>query len=146
MAIPPDAMIPRNVFHRYYPGESTAKMAVGLVGGVLFATGHHSFYLSLQGKPPPETMISLWGMSGGISYQQINFALGTFFAFMVKVFLGLAISVSQEQWSWNAAKSRPSRLSLLDNLFASRTNLVSVLSARLWGRFPVPMFLALFIW
>ena len=69
-------------------------MAGTLIVGAALAIGHHLFYRHLAGQRPPESVYATFGRSGSLTGQQFNLAVQSTFAFLVKAFLGLAISVA----------------------------------------------------
>jgi hypothetical protein len=121
-------------------------MVITTAVGIGLAIGHHLFYNSLNGSEPSNEVYQIWGVSGGLSQQQVNLAAGATFAFFVKTFLGIALSTAQEQTIWRFIKSRPTRLSAIDGLFESKDNLFSILNFKLWGLSPISMMLAAIYW
>ncbi|KAI1326442.1 hypothetical protein F5Y16DRAFT_228779 [Xylariaceae sp. FL0255] len=117
-----------------------------LVIAVLLAVGHHLFYKGLMGKPPPDSTYSFLGTSIHLSGQQINLAVGTLLAFLVKAFLGVAVSTAHEQHVWNFIKTHPTKIAIIDGLFLAKSNVFTVFNVYLWGKSFVSMLLALVFW
>ncbi|KAH9845706.1 hypothetical protein Tdes44962_MAKER01137 [Teratosphaeria destructans] len=60
--------------------------------GLAFAIGHHEFYNSLAGTPAPTNDLTVLGTV--VSQQQINIAIGTAMAYIVKSCFEVAISIA----------------------------------------------------
>ncbi|KAF2773458.1 hypothetical protein EJ03DRAFT_265063 [Teratosphaeria nubilosa] len=60
--------------------------------GLAFAIGHHEFYTSLAGTPAPTNDLKVLGTM--VSRQQVNIAIGTAMAFIVKSCFEVAISIA----------------------------------------------------
>ncbi|GKT52228.1 uncharacterized protein ColSpa_12409 [Colletotrichum spaethianum] len=118
-------------------------MCLSMMGGVGFAVSHHCFYRSLAGTQLSPETYHAFGAVGGATSQQLNIALGTLLASMSKILLSMAVSTAQEQHAWSVIKARPSKLRSIDGLLASKSNVLSILDARLWLRYPLSMFLSL---
>lgn len=117
--------------------------------GVLAAIGHHVFYNGLSGKPVPnDDYIEVLGWN--VDQQQINFAVGTALAFIVKAFLVLAVSASYIQSLWTAAKATrsggPLTVSNLDAAFSILGNLLSFARLSFWFGNPLLLLLATTAW
>ncbi|KAI1352259.1 hypothetical protein F5Y01DRAFT_324490 [Xylaria sp. FL0043] len=122
-------------------------LTASLLAAVSLAIGHHAFYQSLHGQPPPTDSVGLsMGVILPISKQQINIAAGLILATLVKTFLGMAVGTAQEQFSWRGIKMQPTELGLIDSLFLSKAGITHILKLRLWRQFPVAMLLALLYW
>ncbi|KAJ3560573.1 hypothetical protein NPX13_g9256 [Xylaria arbuscula] len=127
-------------------GPYTISTACLLVG-VSLAIGHHAFYQSLHGQPPPTDYVGLsTGVIPPISKQRINIAAGLILATLVRTFLGISIGTAQEQFSWRGVKMHPTKLGQIDSLFLSKSGITNLLKLRLWRHFPVAMLLALLYW
>ncbi|KAI1275245.1 hypothetical protein F5Y07DRAFT_409447 [Xylaria sp. FL0933] len=119
-------------------------LTASLLAAVSLAIGHHAFYQSLHGQPPPTDSVGLsMGVILPISKQQINIAAGLIFATLVKTSLGIAVGTAQEQFSWRGIKVHPTELGLIDSLFLSKAGITNILKLRLWQQFPAAMLLAL---
>lgn len=94
-------------------------MFMTLISGLFIAVGQHLFYANLHGQEVPNQR---WKASGiEVTSQQLNIALGTALAFIVKMCLVSAVSTSYTQAVWSAAKlcSRKQGMSIaeLDAVF-----------------------------
>ncbi|KAK4565307.1 hypothetical protein LTR86_003924 [Recurvomyces mirabilis] len=79
-------------------------MVLGLAVGILLAAGHHLFYASLSGtEAPTGTLFSVIGAD--VSRQQLNTAVGTAFAFLVKSALMITVSIAFAQAFWRAIRT-----------------------------------------
>lgn len=120
-----------------------ATMVLALLFGALLALGHHLFYASLQGSPTPTGTLDItWS---NVSVQQLNTAIGTAFAFLVKAFLVVAVSVAYFQTFWRAAaisKKGPT-LANLDTTFSILGNALGFFQVHVWWRHPLLLLLAL---
>jgi len=119
-------------------------MISALLAGVVFAVGHHLFYHGLAGHAVSDHYGKGFGSS--VSAQEINIAIGTAFAFLVRACLVLAVSTAYIQAFWRAAKARQSEMNLtvaqLDAAFSALTNLLAFAKGPLWLRNPVLLCLA----
>jgi len=119
-------------------------MVLSLVCSIATSVGHHWFYHSLNGQPPPITNYQLWGYKNGIPGQQLNLAIGCLFAFAFKSFVSIAASTSRKQSTWRALKTDPIKISTIDNLY--NEDVLSLVQLQLWKSYPIPMVLALIYW
>jgi hypothetical protein len=133
-------MLPRWVAH---PAGGT--MAIMLLFGTAFIIGHHFFYQSLSGKPPPNA-VYFSGFAGGLTGQQLNLAAGSAFAFLVVSSLGVVITTAANQALWVAVRTKPSKLEVIDNLATATTNIWNLFDFRLWKKSPVRMTLVTIFW
>jgi len=122
---------------------------VSLLVGVLFSLGHHLFYKSLVNKSTSTGSYSI----AGTNYpgQQVNIAIGTAFAFLAKAAFVLAVSTAYYQVFWrritqDADNNRPPTLAQIDSTFSAPTNIISLLRAPLWFRYPLLFLMALTMW
>ena len=120
-----------------------------LLVGVLFAFGHHLFYRSLVDKPTSTGSYSI----AGTHYpgQQVNIALGTAFAFLAKAAFVLAVSTAYYQVFWKRIKQdahigKPPTLARADSAFSAPTNIISLLNAPVWFRYPLLFLMAVTMW
>jgi hypothetical protein len=123
-------------------------MLGALLTGAILAVGHHLFYQSLDGTAASVETYSVLGAN--ISKQELNIAVGTALAFLVKASLVFSISISSIQLFWREAKfSRPTRpmtLARLDYLYAALENIVTLCNVSLWWKFPLLLLIALVAW
>ena len=122
-------------------------MFLSLIFGVLFALGHHLFYNSLVNKPTGHYTIMGTRHPG----QQLNIAIGTAFAFLVKAAFVLAVSTAYYQAFWKMAKQdskieKAPTLGRLDAAFSGTTNVISLFNAPMWCRYPLLFFIAASVW
>jgi hypothetical protein len=115
-------------------------MFLSLIFGVLFALGHHVFYNSLVNKPTSTGDYAVMGTQH--PGQQLNIAIGTAFAFLVKAAFVLAVSTAYYQVFWKVAKQdskfeKSPTLGRLDAAFSGTTNVISLLNAPMWCRYPL---------
>ncbi|KAH0337701.1 hypothetical protein KCU81_g7992, partial [Aureobasidium melanogenum] len=93
-------------------------MVAAFLVGCMLSLGHHLFYSSLAGTNTPTGYYH--AIAGNkISKQELNTAIGTTFAFLVKAMLALAVSTAYVQAFWHSAKAskRGQRLSTLETTF-----------------------------
>ncbi|KAL7967532.1 hypothetical protein HDV63DRAFT_412565 [Trichoderma sp. SZMC 28014] len=133
-------MLPKWATH---PAGGT--MAIMLLFSVAFIIGHHFFYQSLSGKPPPN-VVYFSGFAGGLTGQQINLAVGSAFAFLVSSSLGIVITTAANQALWVAIRTKPSKLEMIDSLANATTNIWNVFDFRLWKKSPIRMALITIFW
>ncbi|KAI9710459.1 MAG: hypothetical protein M1812_007427 [Candelaria pacifica] len=124
-------------------------MVLSLLSGVLFALGHHLFYNSLVDRPTSTNHYTIRGTQH--PGQQVNIAIGTAFAFLVKAAFVLAVSTAYYQVFWKRAKhdsrvQKPPILARLDTTFSGTTNFVSLLNVPVWFRYPLLFFMACTVW
>ncbi|KAF2658592.1 hypothetical protein K491DRAFT_755910 [Lophiostoma macrostomum CBS 122681] len=120
-----------------------------LLVGVVFALGHHFFYRSLADKPTSTGSYSIAGHQ--YPDQQVNIAVGTAFAFLAKAALVLAVSTAYYQVFWRSVRreadiGRPPTLARTDSAFSAPTNIISLLNAPVWVRYPLLCMMALTMW
>jgi len=124
-------------------------MLGSFAAGAGCAVAHHFFYYSLIGQHADTGSHSLLGAR--YSGQQLNIAIGTALAFLVKTFLVLSVSTAFCQVFWRTMKARsqdqsPPKLGHVDTVFASATSIVAFLDVRVWHRYPYLILLALLVW
>ena len=123
-------------------------MIAALLAGLVFATSHHIFYSNLAGKSSADEDMNILGAS--LSKQQVNIAVGTALAFLVKAFLVIAVSTAYIQTLWSAAKahrsSGPITVIHLDAAFAVLDNFLAFARLPLWLRNPLMLGLAGTAW
>ena len=123
-----------------------ATMVGALLLGLLFAVGHHLFYSSLAGTRPPIAIYKVAGSS--FSGQELNTAVGTTFALLVRSCLVLAISLSYIQLVWYAVKSSGRELTVadMDKVTSALGNLLVVFNVFAWWRWPLVLLTAAVSW
>lgn len=119
-------------------------MSFSLVAGVGLAVGHHVFYWSLAGHEPSTKKYDF--LRTGLSGQQINLTVGATFAFLVKAFLSIVVSTGQDQSNWQSIRRRPTKITAVDELLQSRTNIFYLFRPKLWSLDVLSMALALVYW
>lgn len=125
-----------------------ANMLGGLIVGILFAVGHHSFYKSLAGTPVSQGYF----LGTPVTSQQANTAIGTAFAFIVKACLIYSMSIAFVQLFWREAKAcegstrAAPTLDRLDSMYSAFTDIVALFNAPLWCRYPLLLLLAVTAW
>ncbi|KAE9379966.1 hypothetical protein N431DRAFT_323142 [Stipitochalara longipes BDJ] len=124
--------------------SARGSMVLSLACSIVTSIGHHWFYHSLNGQPPPITNYQLMGYKKGIPGQQLNIVIGCLFAFAFKSFVSIAASISQKQSTWRAMKTDPIKISTIDNLY--NNDVFSLAHFQLWKSYPIPMVLALIYW
>ena len=75
-------------------------MLATFVTGTLLALGHHLFYQQLNGQQTPKDDYRVGSLH--YSRQQLNIQIGAAFAFLVKAFLVIAISIAHAQVFWSS--------------------------------------------
>ncbi|KAL8885344.1 MAG: hypothetical protein Q9192_006657 [Flavoplaca navasiana] len=124
-------------------------MVASLLVGTLLALGHHLFYASLDRQRAATTFENYGFLGMQLSIQQINTAVGTTFAFLVKASLMLSISIAYFQifmWSVGNYGKKGTQLVHLDVMTSALHDLVSLLSFKTWLRRPWLWLLALAAW
>lgn len=124
-------------------------MIASFIVGTLFALGHHLFYASLD-RQHASTAVDGHNVLGmHISMQQLNTAVGTAFAFLVRACLVSSISVAYFQifmWSIGKQGTKGTRLDHLDVMTSALHDLLSLLSFKTWWRRPWIWILAMVAW
>lgn len=116
-------------------------MMSSLVVGTALAVGHHAFYASLAGSAVSSDPIKVVGWT--TTQQQINIAIGTAFAFVVKASLILACSTAYIQLLFKAINRTDFKLSTLDNWFGGLNDLWSLGCLSSYWRYPLLTLVAL---
>ncbi|QDS72737.1 hypothetical protein FKW77_003922 [Venturia effusa] len=111
-------------------------MISSLLLGLAFILGHHFFYQSLHHTPT----------GGAVFEQQINTGIGTAFAFIVRMFLVIAIGTAYWQLFWHQVKARPTPVAQLDTMSSILGSVLEFFSIRTMVRFPLMAFMAAIIW
>ena len=110
-------------------------MILGLVLGMLFASGLHLFYRSLHGKPV-----------GGPQEQEYSLRLGTTLAFLSTICLTYSMTKSYTQCLFRDLRSHTLSLRGLDAAFAAMNDLLSFLNGEMWMMAKLASSLALLTW
>lgn len=126
--------------------QKPTTMVIAWVLGAALALGHHFFYRSLRNKPIPDGyLVERFGLR--LSEQQINIAVGSTFAFLVKALVGVAVSTGFGQIVWMAAKMPAStKVKTVDDLFSPLADILALFNAKLWAKFPGVMLVAAVSW
>lgn len=119
-------------------------MVASLLVGAALAIGHHAFYASLAGTAVSSDPIKVVGWT--TTQQQINIAIGTAFAFVVKASLILACSTAYMQLLFQAINRKSFKLSTLDNWFGGLNNIWSFGCLTSYWRYPLLSLVALTCW
>ncbi|KAJ6007493.1 hypothetical protein N7540_011469 [Penicillium herquei] len=122
------------------------KMVVSMLLGVGFMLGHYFFYHSLNGQPTPDTGYNLWGDSFGVSGQQVNIAIGSLFALLVKTMLGFAIATALDQVTWRQIRARPTKVATVDDVLSIPNAIFTLANLKLWRRYPLAMLAGVILW
>jgi hypothetical protein len=111
-------------------------MISSFIIGALFILGHHLFYQSLHHQTTDNALLQ----------QQFNTGIGTAFAFIVKMFLVIAVGTGYWQIFWLQVKKRPVSVGRLDVLNDLLENAWQFLSLKTLGRFPLLGLIAAITW
>ncbi|KAK5704511.1 hypothetical protein LTR17_021819 [Elasticomyces elasticus] len=125
--------------------HAPTSMSAALFCAVALSLGHHFFYASLKNQLTPAGSYHVVGKS--MSKQQLNTAIGTAFAFLVKATLTVAITLAYTQvfcHTVNSAKKNPT-LAELDTLSALG-NIVGLFNVIDRWRHPLLFVMALIFW
>jgi hypothetical protein len=122
--------------------KTCTMMLASLFPGILLALGHHLFYNRLKGQLVGATEPIL----RGVTQQQLNIAIGTSFAFLVKTFLVVAVSIAYTQIMWKAIKKQAATLTTIDTVFHAVSSIWSLLQYSVWWKYPLLLLLACAVW
>lgn len=111
-------------------------IALSYIAGVAFAVGHHLFYQSLDAKP----------VDGHALSQQINTAIGTAFAFLVRSSLVIAVGTVYWQFFWKTLARKSLTILHVDSLAGALTSVFDLLDFRALRCCRLLGFLALLSW
>jgi len=116
--------------------------------GVLLALGHHLFYQSLDNK---SASVQYDVMRREFDGQQLNIAIGTAFAFLVKAAFVLAVSTTYYQIFWRHMQREVisddlPTLKNTDSAFSGLDNIISLLTIPMWCRYPFLFTMAAVAW
>ncbi len=121
-------------------------MALAYIFGFSLVLGHHLFYKSLSGRPPPAAVYRVLGTSTALTGQQVNFAVGTAFAFLAKSAMGVAVAVSAEQSAWRTIRTSSMTVGGIDSLLSMRSNLLCLCNFESWKKDPLGVLLTVLYW
>ena len=111
-------------------------MLITFIAGILFAVGHHLFYLHLDHKIVSNTKYD----------QQMNIRIGTAFSYLVRASLGVAVSIAYWQVFWRTLLRNQLPVSAIDSLANLLGGLLSLLDFTALRANPVLFFLAAISW
>ncbi|KAJ7465721.1 hypothetical protein FB451DRAFT_1561436, partial [Mycena latifolia] len=113
------------------PHSPLFKILLAWVAALALASGHHTFYASLNNRAVASsdvtTNVSLLAHS-----QAGALAIGTAFAFLVSALLGLSTGTAFLQCAWRLVGQRTFTLSGLDALWSSQRNAFAFLAFDFW--------------
>lgn len=102
-----------------------------LAAGVLFATGHHLFYQSLNGQEAPSGSYMLGSWS--YSKQETNIQIGTLLATLTKTCFVIAAGISYFHIFWQpAVYGRSIKVQHLDAMYSVLDNFFYLFYVRIW--------------
>ncbi|KAF5565517.1 hypothetical protein FPHYL_4211 [Fusarium phyllophilum] len=107
-------------------------MCLLVLVGILFAIGHHLFYLHLNGKEAVN--------------QSLMLRYGTIVAFCAKASLGTAVTVAFHQRAWKVVRNKTARVETIDSIFTANSDIFSLFT---WGsirKAKIGSLLALYCW
>lgn len=121
-------------------------MIMSLIAAATFSLGHHLYYSSLAGKTSPTGYLHIAGHS--ISQQQFHLSIGNTFAYIVKMFLSLAVTTAYLQAFWYFVKNvqKSATLSELDSVYSVLSNVLELFRIKAWRTFPVLLLFAFMSW
>ena len=135
--------------HATDPLVRSELVVASLLVGTLLALGHHLFYASLDCQRAATTVENYSFLGRQFSIQQVNAAVGTAFAFLVKASSMLSVFIPYFQTVMlnvgNYAK-RGTQLVYLDVMTSALHDLGSLLSFKTWLRRPWLWLLAVVAW
>lgn len=129
----------RSPFHNAHWKVPTS-ITLAFLAALALAIGHHAFYLHLDGKPVD---------SGARNFnQQVNIAIGTAFAFMIRGCLPLGVVVAYWQVFWQALlrQRKPLSLSQIDTLAGALGSLIDSMNVRAMWKHLALAAMALLLW
>lgn len=103
-----------------------------LIVGVLFAVGHHIFYLSLDGKEATNQMRLL--------------RYGAALSFLSKASLAAATVTAYRQRVWMTVRRKVLTVAAVDGLFAATEDLTALLNFELFKEAKLAMILVIYVW
>ncbi|KAJ4287740.1 hypothetical protein N0V90_012444 [Kalmusia sp. IMI 367209] len=125
-------------------------MGLSFLVGLLLALGHHLFYQSLMDRPTSHTT-DYRVLGAHLQGQQLNIAIGTAFAFVVKAAFVLAVSIAYYQIFWKYVKTDSEENNLptlgrLDVAFSALNDIISMFTAPVWLHYPLLFLMAATAW
>lgn len=119
-------------------------MLGALAAGILLAAGHHLFYSHLEGQAVSTTSV----LGSSVTQQELNIAIGTAFAYLVKSCLLSAMAVAFVQLFWREARYavEAPTLEKLDDMYSAFFNVAGLLSVPLWMKYPLLVLVAVLAW
>lgn len=121
-------------------------MIASLVASMLLALGHHLFYARLEHSLVPTEPIRVAGHN--LTPQSFNTAVGTAFAFFIRMLLVIAMSTAYVQLFWYAARTASPRSTLdeLDWAGSLKSNAFNLLNLTMVARHYHLLLLAIIVW
>ncbi|CAI6296044.1 unnamed protein product [Periconia digitata] len=116
--------------------QAPVVMLSALAAGFAFFLGHHFFYLSLHHVPTKDAAFE----------QQVNIAIGTAFAFIVRMFLAISVATVFWQLFWHNVRAKETTLSRIDTLSSVLKNVLEFRHVRAITQFPAPFAIAAIAW
>ncbi|EXL41550.1 hypothetical protein FOCG_15719 [Fusarium oxysporum f. sp. radicis-lycopersici 26381] len=107
-------------------------MCLLTVLGTALASGHHLFYLSLDGQEATS--------------QSLMLRYGTIIAFCAKASLGTAVAMAFQQRAWLIARHKMARLETVDAVFTANNDIFSLLTWSSLKNSKIGTLLALYCW
>lgn len=117
-------------FHRNW--DQAWNMYGFFIAGILFATGHHLFYYSLNGKEARDQLRML--------------RYGTALAFLAKACFAATVIFAFRQRAWMTVRHKILTLEAVDSLFAAADDLTALLNWEMWKNAKTAICLAIYIW
>ena len=125
-----------SLFKQWTFNGASSVMLSCLVLGLLSAVGHHVFNRHWNGV---DVQTASW------SQDWVNRA-GTSFAFLTKMFLGIATATAYTQCFWLTAQNQPLEIERLDSMFDVLDNALQFFHVSFWLRNPVLVLVAIITW
>ena len=128
------------------PWLTLGEILSSLVAALAFAMGHHAFYQNLSGQAASNNAYQVGAVK--VTAQQLNIAVGTALAFLVKASLDNALSTAYVQLLWRAVKrtAQDPTLADLDTIFSALSSALSLLKFSSWRHFPLLLLFAWLTW
>jgi hypothetical protein len=111
-------------------------IVLAYIAGLAFAISHHIFYASLNGK----------SIDSNLFGQQMNIAIGTTFAVLVRAALVTAVGTVYWQTFWEGLLHRPLTIGHVDSLAGALASVLDLLNVRAFRSNPILGILALLSW
>ena len=122
-------------------------MSASFLAGLAFAVAHHVFYASLSGRlVPTGSYHAVPGIS--LAKQQVNTAVGTGFALLVRIFLSIALTTAFTQVFWRSISHtrRQPELTEIDWAYDGLRNIFGLVNLRAARKYPSLIFTAFIFW